>query len=657
MLVSVDKYPAVYLGFILKRNSGDVNETPECPAATHRMSARRMGDALNKYATIVALRFMIDAMPDPQSLVIADLRQSYLSGRQTPAAVVQRLLDQAAGADPHHVWITRLSPDQVMTHVAALDASAIMRLPLYGIPFVIKDNIDLAGVATTAGCPDFAYTPAQSAFVVERLLEAGAIPLGKTNLDQFATGLVGTRSPYGACRNSFNPDFISGGSSSGSAVAVALGLASFSLGTDTAGSGRVPAAFNNIVGLKPSNGRLSTRGVVPACRSIDCVSIFGLTAEDAALVLGVAQGFDAADPYSRRTGDVALGGLRFGIPRAEQLQFFGDEECRRLFGAAVRRLERLGGTAVEIDFAPFREAARLLYEGPSIAERYAAVGAFIEAHPDAVYPITRRIIEAGKNPSAAAAFAGQYRLKELARQSESVWPAVDLLLTPTAGTIYRVQEVEADPLRLNSNLGYYTNFMNLFDLSGVAVPAGLRADGLPFGVTLVGPRGAERALLELGGRMQRAAGATLGALGLPLPQPVASPAAVRPGYVALAVCGAHMQGLPLNHQLRDRGGYLLQVTATAAHYRLFALPGGPPHRPGLIRVNDDGAAIQLEVWALPIEHLGSFVAAIPAPLGVGKLELANGEWVSGFLCEGCATAQALDITHHGGWRAYIEVDG
>jgi allophanate hydrolase len=599
---------------------------------------------------------MIVDMPDPESLLIADLRRSYLAGRQTPAAVMRGLLERTAGADAHHVWITRLSQEAVMAYVAALDPTAIERLPLYGIPFVIKDNIDLAGVPTTAGCPGFAYTPAHSAYVVQCLLDAGAIPLGKTNLDQFATGLVGTRSPYGACRNSINPDFISGGSSSGSAVAVALGLASFSLGTDTAGSGRVPAAFNNIVGVKPSNGRLSIRGVVPACRSLDCVSIFALTAEDAAAVLDAAQGFDAADPFSRSGGDTPLSGLRFGVPAKEQLRFFGDEDCPRLFAAAVRRLEGLGGSAVELDFAAFLEAARLLYDGPWIAERYAAVGAFIEAHPEAVNPITRRIIEAGKSPTAVAAFEGEYRLRELKRRSESAWAGVDLILTPTAGTIYRVRDVEAEPVRLNSNLGYYTNFMNLFDLCGVAVPAGVRPDGLPFGVTLVGRRGAERALLETGGRMQRAAGGTLGASGLPLPEPVAPPARVRPGYVALAVCGAHMQGLPLNHQLRDRGGYLLQATATGPRYRLFALPGGPPHRPGLIRVQADGAAIQLEVWALPTENLGSFVAAIPAPLGVGKLELANGEWVSGFICEGYATLDAADITRHGGWRAYLAVD-
>jgi allophanate hydrolase len=597
-------------------------------------------------------------MTSPRSLLISDLHHSYRTGRETPASVMERLLD--ASGDERHVWITRLSRDDVMARVAALDATAIDRLPLYGIPFVIKDNIDLAGTATTAGCPGFAYTPPQSAFVVQRLVDAGAIPLGKTNLDQFATGLVGTRSPYGACRNSFNADYISGGSSSGSAVAVAAGLASFALGTDTAGSGRVPAAFNNIVGLKPSNGRLSTRGVVPACRSLDCVSVFTLTPEDAASVLDVAEGYDAADPYSLRIGDRGLHGLRVGVPRRGQLQFFGDAEYARLFDAAVRCLESLGGAVKEIDFEPFLEAARLLYEGPWIAERYAAVGAFIEAHLEEVHPITRQIIEGGKRPTAAAAFAGEYTLKKLLRQTEPVWSQLDLVATPTAGTIYRLAELEADPLRLNANLGYYTNFMNLFDLSGVAVPAGFRADGLPFGITLVGPRGADRDLLHIAGQLQRASVATLGALQAPLPAPpperrVASPSArLRDGFVPLAVCGAHMRGLPLNHQLRDRGGYWLETTTTAPHYRLFALPDGPPHRPGMIRVQQAGARIELEIWALPTEQVGSFVAAIPAPLGLGKIELDSGALVTGFLCEGYASRGATDITSHGGWRDYVK---
>src|SRR6267154_390209 len=587
-------------------------------------------------------------MPSPQSILISDLLHGYRTGRETPASVIEPLLD--ASADGRGVWITRLSRADVMARVAALDRAAIDRLPLYGIPFVIKDNIDLAGTATTAGCPGFAYTPVQSAFVDQRLLDAGAIPLGKTNLDQFATGLVGTRSPYGPCRNSFNADFISGGSSSGSAVGVATGLASFSLGTDTAGSGLVPAAFNNIVGLKPSNGRLSTRGVVPACRSLDCVSVFALTSEDAALVLDAAEGYDAADPYSRKMGDRGLNGWRVGVPRRDQLQFFGDGEYARLFDAAVRRLESLGGDVKEIDFDPFLEAARLLYEGPWIAERYAAVGSFIDAHSREVHPITRQIIEAGKRPTAAAAFEGEYTRKRLLRQTEPVWSQVDFVATPTAGTIYRLAELEADPLRLNANLGYYTNFMNLFDLSGVAVPAGFRADGLPFGITLVGPRGADRDLLHVAGQVQRASVTTLGALHVPLPHRPATPGRLRAGFMPLAVCGAHMQGLPLNHQLRDRGGYLIQCTQTSPSYRLFALPGGPPHRPGLIRVHQDGARIELEVWALPTEQVGSFIAAIPAPLGMGKIELDSGALVTGFLCEGYASEGAADITSYGGWR-------
>jgi allophanate hydrolase len=593
---------------------------------------------------------MIGCMPTTHSLSIAVLRDAYRAGRDTPAQVVTRMLEDFAAPDQHHVWITRLTLPEVMTYVAALDPKSLESLPLYGIPFVIKDNIDLAGVPTTAACPEYAYTPRASAAVVQRLIDAGAIPLGKTNLDQFATGLVGTRSPYGACRNSIDPEFISGGSSAGSAVAVALGLASFSLGTDTAGSGRIPAAFNDLIGLKPSKGRLSTRGVVPACRSLDCVSIFALTAQDAATVLDVAEGFDAADPYSRRAADVGLGGLRFGVPRRDQLQFFGDVEYERLFDAAIQRLTALGGTRVEIDFAPFLEAARLLYEGPWIAERYAAVGAFLESHPGALHPITERIIAAGQVPTAAAAFQGEYRLCELKRHSDSAWAAVDVVLTPTSGTIYRLHEVDADPLRLNANLGYYTNFMNLFDLTGVAVPAGFRNDGLPFGVTLVGPHGTDRDLLHLAGRLHRDSDSAAA----PGPARRTTPG---PDRLAIAVCGAHMDGLPLNHQLLERGAKRLFTARTAPAYRLVCLPGGPPQRPGLIRVKNDGAPIELEVWDLPIEHVGSFIAGIPAPLGLGKIELESGAWVTGFICEGYAADGAPDISSYGGWRTYLSSGG
>jgi allophanate hydrolase len=589
----------------------------------------------------------------PDSLLISELRSGYLAQHFTPPDILDHVMDRAARAAERHVWITRFSRAQVMAYAQALQGVAIATLPLYGIPFVIKDNIDLEGVPTTAACPRFAYTPTRSATVVQRLIAAGAIPLGKTNLDQFATGLVGVRSPYGACRNSFNDQFISGGSSSGSAVAVATGLASFSLGTDTAGSGRVPAAFNNLIGLKPSVGRVSARGVVPACRSLDCVSIFALTSRDAAAVFDVAEGFDPEDPYSRELGNMPIAGARCGVPRREQLQFFGDSEYARLFDAALTRLEAGGVTRVEIDFAPFLDAARQLYGGPWIAERYAAVGKFIEENPGAALPLTAQIICAGKAPTAADAFAGVYQLKALKRVADAVWSKADFLVTPTAGTIYSIAAIEADPIKLNTTLGYYTNSMNLLDLAGIAVPAGFRSDGLPFGITLIGPVSSERALLALADTAHRSTPATLGATQVPLGSIASHAASLAAGYVELAVCGAHMQGLPLNSQLIERGAYFLERTRTSAKYRLFALPGGPPQRPGMVRVPNGGGEIEVEVWAIPVERLGSFIAAIPAPLGVGKVELKNGAQVSGFICEGYAATDAADITRFGGWRAYL----
>ena len=623
----------------------------------HRQRAEAAADALFVCAQIThtwpRARY-ISAMHPIESLLISDLLRGYRAHRFTPTEVMELALQRADQAVQRNVWITRLSREQLLRYVHAAEQRSIEDLPLYGIPFVIKDNIDLGGVPTTAGCAEYAYVPTKSSAVVQSLLDAGAIPLGKSNLDQFATGLVGTRSPYGACRNSFNADYISGGSSSGSAVAVATGLASFALGTDTAGSGRVPAAFNNIVGLKPSVGRISTRGVVPACRSLDCVSIFALTTEDAATVLSVAEGFDSQDPYSRVIGDAAIGGRRFGVPRPDQLKFFGDQEYARLFNQAIARIDSLGGSIVQIDFAPFQDAARLLYEGPWVAERYAAVEGFIRHRAGAMHPVTRQIIEAGKSPSAVDAFKAEYRLMSLKRASEEVWGGVDVILTPTAGTIYEMARVDAEPVQTNSTLGYYTNFMNLLDLTGVAIPAGFRSDGLPFGVTIAGRSATDHALLALAGELHRACVDTLGALNRAVPAPPKSASAVREGYIPVAVCGAHMDGLALNHQLRDRGGYLVRGTRTADKYRLFALSGGPPRRPGLVRMSSGGASIAVEVWAVRSAEFGSFVEGIPAPLGIGRIELHDGERVPGFLCESYAAAGAVDLTELGGWRAYLE---
>ncbi|MES2935186.1 MAG: allophanate hydrolase [Pseudomonadota bacterium] len=585
------------------------------------------------------------------------LRQQYLAGDLTPRTLIERLLPALEAEDSHHIWIHRLDRDALLAYADALQDKQPQDLPLYGIPFAIKDNIDLAGVPTTAACAAYAYTPDVSAFVVQRLIDAGAIPLGKTNLDQFATGLVGSRSPYGACRNAFDPDYISGGSSAGSAVAVALGLASFSLGTDTAGSGRIPAAFNNLIGIKPSLGLLSNRGMVPACRTLDCISIFALTAADAAEVLAVASCYDAADPYSKpqpKHPALPFGaeGFRFGVPMAAQLKFFGNTAGPERFEAAISALKVMGGTAVEIDFSPFIETAKLLYDGPWVAERYAAIADFIEQQPGALFPVTRQIIGRATEINAVAAFNAQYRLQALRRQAEAIWRDCDVLLTPTAGQLYTLAQVEADPIGLNSNLGYYTNFMNLLDMCALAVPAGFQADGLPFGVTLSAPAFNDRRLLDLSAQLHGHTSDQLGATGFSLPQDrvLASPDR---HSIAVAVCGAHMSGLPLNHQLKTAGATLITCASTAPVYRLYALAGGPPYRPGLVRSEQGGAAIELELWRIPLATYGTFVAGIPSPLGIGSVILNDGSMVQGFVCEAIAATDAKEITHLGGWRAYL----
>ena len=572
-------------------------------------------------------------------MTITELLNGYRSGSATPAAVIDRIFATIRAGSLTPVWISLADERRAIERAMDVDPS----LPLAGIPFAVKDNIDVEGLQTTAGCPSYAYTATRTAHVVQRLLDAGAILIGKTNMDQFATGLVGTRSPYGACSSVFDADYISGGSSAGSAVAVASGLCAFSLGTDTAGSGRVPAAFNNLVGLKPTRGLLSTSGVVPACRSLDCISIFANDAADAHRVWEVAVGFDESDPYSRayeaRLGAApwSSAAFRFGVPNASALEFFGDGEARALFHAAVDRLERIGGTRIEIDFAPFREAATLLYSGAWVAERFAAVGGFLGSGREGINPVVRDIVLSGTKHSAVDACRAGYRLEALKRAASAQWEEIDVLVLPTTGTIYSKAAVEANPVALNTNLGYYTNFVNLMDLAALALPAGFRSNGLPFGISLIGRTFTDAGLSMLGERYLHGE----------------SSAGDAPGCVLLAVVGAHLTGQPLNRQLTDRGARLVKVCRTSAEYRLFALPRTSPPKPGLLRDADfNGPGIEVEVWAMSENGFGSFVAAVPPPLAIGSVRLEDETMVKGFVCESVALVGATEITHFGGWKHY-----
>ncbi|MBB6056718.1 allophanate hydrolase [Tolumonas osonensis] len=592
------------------------------------------------------------------TMTISAIHAAYRSGELTPQQLLSDCLQQAQ-QDQRHVWISLLSAEQLNNYLKGLEGHSPDDLPLFGIPFAIKDNIDLADLPTTAACPDYSYQPPASAFVVQQLIAAGAIPLGKTNLDQFATGLVGVRSPYGACQNSLDPAYISGGSSSGSAVAVATGQVCFALGTDTAGSGRVPAAFNNILGLKGTKGRISCTGVVPACKSLDCVTIFAQTAADLAAVWPIAAQFDPQDPFAREAlpAKAIPAAFRFGVPAKEQLKFFGDDAAEVLFWQSVQTLEALGGTAVTVNLEPFLQAARLLYEGPWVAERLAAIKDFFRADPGRCLPVIQTIVGGAESRSAVDAYEALYELQRLKRIADAELAKVDLIVTPTTGTIYKIEAVLDDQIRLNSNLGYYTNFMNLLDYSAIALPSGFRAGGekqdLPFGITLFARAFQDEVLLALGDQWQRQLTLPLGASHQPLP--VNTPEVVMPqaNTIDVVVCGAHLSGLPLNGQLTERRAVLVQTTTTAKAYRMYALAGGPPYRPGLIRDEQAGQTIAVEVWRVPADHFGSFVAGIPAPLGIGKVQLADGDWVSGFICEPYGITGAEEITALGGWRHYL----
>lgn len=595
---------------------------------------------------------------------VAEITHLHRAGRRAPEDTVAQSFERIRAFGDPALFISLREEAEVRAEARALTAREHAELPLYGVPVAVKDNIDVAGLPTTAACPAFAYQPAADATVVARLREAGAIVIGKTNLDQFATGLVGVRSPYGVPRNPLNPQLIPGGSSSGSATAVAAGLVPLALGTDTAGSGRIPAMFNNIVGLKPSLGLVSTFGVVPACRTLDCVSVFALTVDDAWAALAAIAGLDNKDPFARARPLGAPGAippvLRIGVPPAEKRIFFGDASAAADYAAALERLVRLGLAVTDIDVEPFYETARMLYEGPWVAERYAAVRALIEDAPEALHPVTREIILGGRKQSAVDAFTGFYRLEHLRRAADRVWQGIDVLVLPTAPTTYTVEQVLADPIRLNSRLGTYTNFVNLLDLCGLAVPTALHKDAShdgarPFGVTLLAPAGKDALLASLGRALHADTGLPLGALGRPQPALPPSPPHAFGDAVIIAVLGAHLSGLPLNGALRDLGAEFCQATTTCADYRLYALPGASPPRPGLLRVEKGhGAAIEVELWAMTPDAFGRFVATVPSPLSIGSLTLVDGRTVKGFLVEAEATRNARDISDFGGWRAYLK---
>ena len=589
---------------------------------------------------------------------VAEILDAYRGGAVKPEDIVARSFARLRAHDDPAIFIALRDEAEVRAEAQALQQAGDKTLPLYGIPVSVKDNIDVKGLPTTAACPAYSYRPNRDAACVARLREAGAIILGKTNLDQFATGLVGVRTPYGIGRNLFDPKLIPGGSSTGSALAVGAGLTPLALGTDTAGSGRVPAGFGNIVGLKPSRGVVSNSGVVPACRTLDCVSVFALTVDDAMAMLAVIAAPDAADVGVRPRPPRGVGpmpeGLRLGVPLPGQRLFFGDRMSEALYEASLAQFAALGAKIIEIDIEPFYAAARLLYEGPWVAERYLTTRALIASSPESLHPVTRQIILAGAHGTAADAFAAFYQLEDLRRVRDHVFRTIDAILLPTTPTIYTIEQVLDDPIGLNSRLGTYTNFVNLLDMCGLAVPASMRSDGAPFGVTLLAPAGEDALLAAIGRTFHAATGLPLGALKYPQPPLARETPALADGEIPLAVVGAHLSGMPLNGELRAAGARLIERGATAPHYRLYALPGTRPPKPGLLRVkNGAGAAIEIEVWALSESAFGRFVAAVPPPLSIGTLELGGGHAVKGFLVEAEAIEGARDISSFGGWRAFM----
>jgi allophanate hydrolase len=583
---------------------------------------------------------------------LTNLARLYQEGAVLPEEILSEIGRRIVACRDSSVWIFRIPPEDLLAQARRLEERRARGgvLPLYGVPFAVKDNIDVAGYPTTAACPAFAYTPTRSAPVVERLLAAGALLVGKTNLDQFATGLAGDRSPYGACRNVFQPEHISGGSSSGSAVAVASGLVSFALGTDTAGSGRVPAGCNNIVGLKLTPAAVDADGIVPACQSLDCVSVFGLTVEDARTVGEVLAG------KSWNELGAPVGGFAFAVPRQDQWEFFGDTAQANLFAASIQGLEQIGGRRLEVDYQPLRDVAALLYEGPFLAERLAGLESFFAAHRDDIHPVTREIIERGAGYSAVDLFKAMSSLREMRRGCERVFSDADLLVVPTMPTIPLLSEVQANSQEWSRRLGYYTNFVNLLGWAALAVPSGFTPSKLPGGITLIGPANSESRLCRIGQAWQVHLSLPMGATGCALPKRTKQPNAQgkAPGWVRVAVAGAHLRGQPFHESLLGLGAHFVRSCKTAACYRFVALMHLNPPRPGLIRDEARKGSALLEIYELPYEGFGKLVASVAPPLAIGTVELEDGEKIKGFLCESWAATTARDITDFGGWIAFLE---
>lgn len=576
------------------------------------------------------------------SATMPDVAAALASGTVSPTAAVGAAYERLAAGQPE-AWIAVVPEDEARTRAARLEAEGPQGRPLWGVPFAVKDNIDVAGMPTTAACPAFAYEADATAPAVQRLLDAGAVLVGKTNLDQFATGLVGTRSPYGTCHSVLDPERVSGGSSSGSAVAVAEGVVAFALGTDTAGSGRVPAAANGIVGLKPTRGLVSIRGVVPACRSIDCLSVFARSVPGAVAVRDVLAGPDDGDPFSRTpplpppTAGPGAGRWRVGVPMRTSWGLAPPEET-----AFARTMSDLaaGAEVVEIDPEPFLAAGALLYGGALVAERLTTAGHLLAVDPEALHPVVREVLRTGLRHTATDLFADLHRLAAAGAEARRRMAGLDALVFPTVADVPTVAAVAADPVGENLALGRWTTFVNLLDLCAITVPTASRPDGLMASATVIGPAFADDRVAALASLVSGATGETGGE--------VASPA---PSGIHLAVVGAHLRGMPLHHQLTERNARFVAVTRTAPAYRLHALPTDPP-KPGMVR-DRQGGPIEVEVYALDAAGFGTFVAAVPPPLTIGSVELEDGTWVKGFLCEPEALTGSPDITTSGSWRAWL----